>query len=151
MYLDSKSLPWVYPQVLLSCPPGAQVAIVSPWIEDIPLQFPNPLRRRGLRPSLSTLLDYLQRERGIQFSLYYRKDEQGDLQKLLDRIGRPARVREVPRETTHAKGVATPELILSGSPNLLWRSFYLNEENVTITPNNFGSVREAVTYAFNIR
>lgn len=151
MYLDSRSLPWVYPQVLLSCSPGAQVAIVSPWINDLPLQFPNPLREKRFRPYLSTLLDYLHQERGIQFTIYYREDEQGDFQKLLNRMSQPAQVQMVSRETTHSKGVATPDLILSGSPNLLWRSFNLNEENVTITPNNFASVREAVTYAFNIR
>lgn len=150
MFLDSRSLPWVYPQVLLSCPPGKQIAIVSPWVNDLKLNFPNPLRGTHYPPYLSTLLDYLIVERNISISVYYRDDEENDLSKILEGMTNPTNLKLIQRQTSHAKGVATPDLILHGSVNLLWRSFNLNEENVAIDPNDYASVQQAVAGAFNI-
>lgn len=151
MFLDSRSLPWVYPQVLLSCPPGKQIAIVSPWVNDLPMVFPNPLRGEQYPPYLSTLLDYLIVERSIKITVYYRDDEKNDLENIRNSMKNQSKIKMVRRMTTHSKGVATPELILHGSPNILWRSFNVNEENVAIERNAYSSVQRAVENAFNIR
>ena len=135
----------------MTCVPNASVALVSPWVDDLDLLLPNPLRSKGNPNRLSTLLNYLHRERNIHFMLYYREDEHGDLNQLVQRLIKPPVLRLIPRTTTHSKGIATPDLIMHGSPNLRWRSFNVNEENVAVEKNPFASVAEAVIYAFNIR
>lgn len=139
MFLSSKSLPWLLPQLILSARPGTEVALVSAWISDIPLDLPNPLRNSGA--FLSTLIRFGQDTLGLRFIVYCRENDL-HLKKIQNKLSKPLDVRL--RPNVHAKVYITKSLILSGSSNILYKSAYVNEENLQLNVNTWQNVARAV-------
>jgi len=125
--------------------PEQEVALVSPWVRDVPLDLPAPVRKRG--NVLSDLLAYVQTERRQRLLLYCRACD-ANIQRILDKLPHPVEVHERPH--MHTKAVVTPKLILSGSANLLYNSLYRNEENLRLDLNSRNNVRQALYRDLNL-
>ena len=133
------------PQLILSCTHGGEIALVSPWIHDVPLDLPPPLGNAG--GTLSELLDYAQRERRLRVIIYCRERDQY-IRRILIKLS--DQVELLLRPNLHAKAIVTSRFILSGSANLLWTSLYRNDETLRLDCNQRTSVRQALRQDLNI-
>ena len=138
---------WVLPQIVLAAPPHSQIALVSPWIRDVPLDLPLPLRNRSSH--LSTLLRHAQEHSGLRVLLVCREKDQY-VQGILRRLAASPQVDLILRPTLHAKAIITPQFILSGSGNLLWTSLYRNEETLRLDHNEWPDIRQAMRQSLGV-
>lgn len=132
------------PQVILASAPDGEIALVSPWIRDVPLDLPPPLGKVG---TLSELLDYAQCERRLRIIVYCRERDQY-VSRILSRLS--GWVELLLRPNLHAKAIVTQKFILSGSANLLWTSLYRNDETLRLDCNQRMSVRQALRHDLNL-
>lgn len=113
-----------------------RVAIVSPWLSDVQLQFPvnDQVSKRRLRlvEALSELSDsdvYCIVRRGESHNGFVR-----------DRLPDHVTFREV--EDLHAKAIVCDEFVYLGSANITWGGFSLNRELCEVIENEYGDVFE---------
>lgn len=149
-----KALPRIIPELLLLARPGSEVALVSPWIENVTLTPPpGPgqfgSERSGVR--LSDLLLHLAKAHGIRLTVVVRERDN----RLQNAVGPVARatptlleIREVPY--LHAKCVATEAFVLETSANLLWTSMFRNVEWCRVAKNEYGNTRQLLRAELNL-
>lgn len=140
MSLYFRSLPWVIPQMLMAARPQSEVAIVSPWVNDVEFDAP-ALVHLAQRPTLSWVLDHLHL-RGTRLLLVVRESDHR-VKRLLGRTGKATRtaIRLIEVPHIHTKAVVTERLALTTSANLLDTSLYRNRETVYLAENPYGSAR----------
>ncbi len=138
---------WVLPQLVLACPAGSEIAIVSPWIRDVPLDLPAPLRQ--VSPHLSHLLKHAQTELNLRITFYCREEDQY-IRGIRSRLSKQYNTTLLLRPHLHAKAVVTPGFILTGSGNLLWTSIYRNEETLRLDCNERRNVRLALRHDLGV-
>jgi hypothetical protein len=141
-----KALPRLIPEFLLMAKPGEEVAIVSPWIEDVVIWPPmcandDPSWLSEVR--LSQFLTLLCCRLSVRLLVIVRNRSDWRvrpvLRHVLDTCPRQIAVYESP--TLHAKAIINSNFILDGSANLLEYSLYRNVEKVTVERNTEGSAR----------
>src|SRR5829696_3177749 len=142
-----KALPRIIPELLLLARPGSEVALVSPWIENVTLNPPSfghsglQSNRREMR--LGELLLYLAEDRGIRLTVIVRERDHR-LQNAMRLVARASpkllEIREVPY--LHAKCVATEAFVLETSANLLWTSMFRNVEWCRVVKNDHANTRQ---------
>lgn len=144
MFWSSKSLPWLIPTFFLTAPPDGQIAVVSPWVENVNVQVHLWDGRCPLDGGVSLLsvLQWLHVEKNLRFAFFIRADQ------LLPTINQrltpiytatSAFADFKPIADLHAKILVTDALILETSANLLTRSLYRNVEVVNVRSNPFGN------------
>jgi hypothetical protein len=129
--IPANTLPWLIPQILLTA--QEEAAVVSPWIENVPLKLPP-----GFGRTLGDLLVKL--EGRLSLTLVLR--EQDDRAKAV--LQHLQKVKVEVRPTLHTKAIVTERLLLITTANLLPTSLYRNEEAAQLSENPYSSVAEAL-------
>lgn len=129
--VPANALPWLIPQILLTA--QGEAAIVSPWIENVPLKLPP-----GFGSTLGDLLAKL--EERLSFTLVLREQD-NRARTVLQQL---QKVRVETRSTLHTKAIVTEHLLLITTANLLPTSLYRNEEAAQLSGNPYSSVAEAL-------
>lgn len=146
MSLYYRALPRLIPQLLLLARPGSEIAIVSPWIDDVTLH--PPLFGHGVdrhvqsQIRLSRLLLHLARYYNLRFTLIVRDQDRRFRRAvaLLERLQPDAlTVRAIPY--LHAKALVTETFVIQTSANVLDTSLFRNVESCTLLPNGYGTPR----------
>ncbi|NUB91140.1 hypothetical protein HT576_08910 [Haloterrigena sp. SYSU A121-1] len=117
-----------------------RVVIVSPWVSDITVQFPetDQLSHRELQLSEAV--------RSFDVDVWFIVDpEQDDHNRLrrsalLPRVSDVAHIRAV--ENLHAKAIVTDQVLYQGSANVTYRGLNVNIELCDIRENEHGSAKD---------
>jgi len=141
-----RALPRLIPELILLAGHGAEIAIVSPWVENVSLLVP----RFGISPTmyasttilLRELLSRITRDYDMRVILLVRERDRR-LQSVLGNIPQAMPdnifIREVPY--IHAKMIVTPAFVIETSANMLQTSLSRNIESCTLLSNPFRDTR----------
>jgi phosphatidylserine/phosphatidylglycerophosphate/cardiolipin synthase-like enzyme len=130
-FVPANALPWLIPQILLTA--QREAAIVSPWIENVPLKLPP-----GFGSTLSDLLANLEKRLSITLVL---REQDNRARTVLQQL---QNIRVQTRSTLHTKAIVTERLLLITTANLLPTSLYRNEEAAQLSGNPYPSIAEAL-------
>ena len=155
MFCYYKSFSWLFPQILLLARPGSEVIIVSPWIENVPLDLPVFRKRDGhFTPPIMPLADFMQfltAEFGLRITVYVREPE--NFKAIADQSKKRIKgqhLKVIYTEYNHAKVFVTEDFCLTGSTNLIWTSIYRNSEVCTLDVNRYGDASQWIRRHLNI-
>lgn len=112
---------------------GGSIAIVSPWISNITVEFPVSSRIPYEELSLTDAISQFPEN---EYLLFTNDSTHNDY--FLDRLEENIPVRQLP--DLHAKVVVTDELAYIGSANITRKGMSENIEIALIVENDYGSV-----------
>ena len=150
-----RALPRLIPNLLLSAKKSTNVAIVSPWIQDVVLQTPiiyGNHSNDSRKMYLSQFLKYLIEKRRLRIFLIVRDND--------ERVRYATRsVRKYAQESLkihtvqylHAKAIITDSNALLTSANLIPTSLYRNVENCSLLINEYRNTVKYVEYECGIK
>lgn len=157
MSCSYRALPKLIPQLLLLARPGSEIALVSPWVENVSLHPPPFRLNYGDRYSLPEIrlgnfLLRLARDSGMRVTFVVREHDarlEAAIRPLLRNAPDSLVIREVPH--LHAKLIVTEHYVLETSANLLWTSLFRNVEWCRIANNPHGHSRGLLQAKLGIR
>lgn len=118
-----------------------EIAVISPWVSDIQLEFPttNRFTSRDLPLTLSEAVRKLD-DTSVSFYVDPENDDHNRDRSyaLLPRIKDHAEIHEI--DNLHAKAILTDGLVYQGSANLTYNGLNVNVELCDIRENEFGSI-----------
>lgn len=141
-----KALPRLVPELVLSAGRGKEVAVISPWIEDVTLLPPRFGRgRTKYEQSQIRFSDFFARVvRDFDFRVLFlirpgNERTDATLRPIIDAAPSRIIVREF--EHIHAKGIVTPMFALETTANMIPTSLFRNIESCTLVKNTFRNTR----------
>ena len=147
-----RALPRIIPNLLLSAKKSTNVAIISPWIQDVMLQVPIIFgihHRYKRKMYLGQFLRYLIDNRQLEIFLIVR-DNDKRVQYVTRRVQRKSlHIHTV--EYLHAKAIVTESNALLTSANLIPTSLYRNIENCSLQINQYQSTAKYLKYEYGIK
>lgn len=150
-----RALPRIIPNLLLSAKKSTNVAIISPWIQDVELQTPIILGtdwRNNRRMYLSQFLNYLIEKRKLTIFLILRdNDKRAQYATRLARNANQDSLRIHTVQYLHAKAIVTDSNTLLTSANLIPTSLYRNVENCSLQINQYKNTAKYLEYEFGLR
>lgn len=142
-----KALPRLVPELVLSAGRGMEVAIVSPWIENVTLLPPKfgDGRVRYAKSHITFTDFFVRMVRDFNISILFliRPGEartERTLRPIIEAAPSKVFIKEYPH--IHAKGVVTPYFALETTANMIPTSLFRNIESCTIVKNSFGNTRK---------
>lgn len=146
-----KALPRLVPELILTAGRGKEVAVVSPWIEDVTL-LPPMFGVGGAKYSKAeiTFSDFFVRMvKDFDFRLLFLirpGNERTDavLRPVISAAPSKVSVREFSH--IHAKGIVTPFFALETTANMIPTSLFRNIESCTLVRNTFGDTRKYLNH-----
>ncbi|WP_226006003.1 hypothetical protein [Natrinema salinisoli] len=115
-----------------------RIAIVSPWVSDITVQFPETDQLSERQLQLSEAVRFFDVD--VWFVVDPAQDDHNRLRPaaLLPRVSDVAYIKEV--ENLHAKAIVTDQVLYQGSANVTYRGLNINIELCDIRENECGSI-----------
>lgn len=139
------------PELVLSAGRGSQVAIISPWIENVTLLPPRfgigGVSYRETQITFSDFFIRMVRDFSISVIFLVRPGDRRT-RATLQRIVTAAPNRVVIKEFDyiHAKGVVTPHFALETTANIIPTSLFRNIELCTLVRNTFKDTRRYINH-----
>lgn len=125
--LPSESIPYFIGMSFLR---ADQIIIISPWISDIDIEFPESSRA----PSDSLgLIQAINTFSGVDCTVFMNTDSYNDY--IVNRLSDNIETRMI--EDLHAKAVVTEDLVYTGSANITWGGVSRNIELAQIIENTY--------------
>lgn len=115
-----------------------KVAIVSPWISDITVQFPDTNRLPAQNLRLSEAVRTLDVDVEVFVDPKQNHHNRRKPTSLLPRISGHALVHQV--DSLHAKAIVTEQVLYQGSANITYNGLNVNIELCDIRENELGDV-----------
>lgn len=151
-----RALPRMIPNLLLSAKKSTNVAIISPWVQDVVLHMPiitSSNRRDGSRRMyFSQFLNYLIENKGLKIYLIMRDND--SRVKYATRVARrknPDHLNLIAVQYLHAKAVVTDSHALLTSANLIPTSLYRNVESCSLQINRYQNTEKYIEYEFGLK
>ncbi|NUC74772.1 hypothetical protein HTZ84_21145 [Haloterrigena sp. SYSU A558-1] len=115
-----------------------RIAIVSPWVSDITVRFPETDQLSARQLQLSEAVRFFDTD--VWFIVDPAQADHNQLRPaaLLPRVSDVARIKEV--ENLHAKAIVTDQVLYQGSANITYRGLNINVELCDIRENECGSI-----------
>lgn len=146
-----KALPRLVPELILSAGRGKEVAVISPWIENVTLLPPTfgagDVKYAQSQIRFSDFFVRMVRDFDFRVLFLIRPgDERTDavLRPVISTSPSKVSVREF--NHIHAKGIVTPFFALETSANMIPTSLFRNIESCTLIRNTFGDTRRYLNH-----
>lgn len=117
---------------------SARIAVVSPWISDIIVRFPDSDQTKERELQLSQAVSRFDVD--VTFVVDPAQDQHNRFRSraILPRIQDDATIRAV--ENLHAKAIVTDQILYQGSANVTHRGLNINVELCDLRENEYGDV-----------
>lgn len=125
-----------------------QMAVVSPWVSDITVRFPDSNRISDQRLRFSEAVQILDVDLEVFVDPNQNHHNRQKSTSLLPRISDHVSIHEV--DGLHAKAIVTDRVLYQGSANMTYNGLNVNIELCDIRENEYGDVDQFLEHQLGI-